>query len=507
MWKKLAFSVIVFVAFFGLIEIAARFIEPPSQTIGKNLPSGQGWQAEFFSSLFDWHEPDPDLLWRFKANLDNPLIKTNSLHLIGEEISVRKPSNTLRILVLGDSSPVGLGLKSRLETFSERLKDLLILQAPTEKNIEVINAAVSGYTSEQIVRYLDLSGWALQPDIIVLYCGNNDASVSGRYSDRQLLKKQHFKTLRRILSHLAIYRVLRSSYSTVVSKEHADSPLTVRVTPEQFEENLRSIAQGCREHNCRLIVVKPPVPLLWPAGLQYKVFTHLKAPHEPGRYLLPDAMRRILGRKIRYCLSDEIFKRLYGEGDKYTTAVYRSAFCDSLSPAEAVGYYTQALQTQPNSPLLLNNLGVSYWESGKYNQAKRFLRDARHQFCASFGCERDYSHTAAGAVFLFNLGMVYLTEHQSDFAPVLDTGTVAYRYLDSALQADYFSLRIKRPYLHAIEQLAEQPNVVIVDMPRIFRENGGERLFIDHCHPTAKGHLLIAQKLYETIRKKFYMLF
>ena len=44
--------------------------------------------------------------------------------------------------------------------------------------------------------------------------------------------------------------------------------------------------------------------------------------------------------------------------------------------------------------------------------------------------------------------------------------------------------------------------VYVVDLPKVFKENGGERLFIDHCHPTAEGHRLIAEALYELIVKK-----
>ena len=73
--------------------------------------------------------------------------------------------------------------------------------------------------------------------------------------------------------------------------------------------------------------------------------------------------------------------------------------------------------------------------------------------------------------------------------------------LDSALQADYFSLRIKRVYQEAIDSVGRLDNVTVIDLPTIFEENGGDCLFVDHCHPTLEGHRLIAQALFNAIRK------
>ena len=47
-----------------------------------------------------------------------------------------------------------------------------------------------------------------EPDIIILYCGNNDASVSGYYTDREILDRQILKEHRRFLSSFAFFRVL-----------------------------------------------------------------------------------------------------------------------------------------------------------------------------------------------------------------------------------------------------------------------------------------------------------
>jgi lysophospholipase L1-like esterase len=498
MKRKLIFAAITTAVVLLLLEAAARLLEARISSSAEHYAVERGWQTEFFSSLFDWHEPDPDLLWRFKANLNNPLIKTNSEHLIGDEVSKKKRPGTFRILLLGDSSPVGLGLKSHKLTFGEVLDRLLEIECGGDRDVEVVNAAVSGYTSEQIGRFLELRGWDYEPDLILLYCGSNDASISGPYSDRELLEGQRLKTVRKLFNQFALYRVLRSVIVKYIKNtDSAAESLKLRVTPGRFAENLQRISQACQDHNCPLVILKPPVPYFWPAGLQFKVFTHITG--EDGRFIMPDAMASILARDIKYCLSEEICTRLYGHADKFTGSVYRSAYSDSLSPAKAIRHYTTLVKNDKDNPVLLNNLGVSLWESGRYREADLYLRRARDAFADHVKRSKDPTLTAAGSPFLFNIGVNLLSMNGESLSLFEDTSSVAFAFLDSALQADYFSLRIKRSYWERIDELKSRPNVIVVDLPRIFKENGGERLFIDHCHPTAEGHLLIARELFNVI--------
>jgi lysophospholipase L1-like esterase len=502
MKRKLIFAATTIVVFLSLFEAAARLLEARISSSAEHYAVEQGWQTEFFGSLFDWHEPDPDLLWRFKANLNNPLIKTNSEHLIGEEVLRKKGPATFRILLLGDSSPVGLGLKSHKLTFGEVLDRLLEIECGGDRDVEVVNAAVSGYTSEQIGRFLELRGWDYEPDLILLYCGSNDASISGPYSDRELLEGQRLKTVRKLFNQFALYRALRSAIVKYIkSTDRAVESPKLRVTPERFGENLMRIAQACQDHNCPLVILKPPVPYLWPAGLQFKVFTHIAG--EDGCFILPAAMTAVLGREIKYCLSEEMFTRLYGHADKFTGSVYRSAYSDSLSPAQAIRHYTTLLKNDRDNPVLLNNLGVSLWENGQYREADPYLRRAREAFVGHVKGSKDPTLTAAGSPFLFNIGINLLFANGDSLSLFEDTSSVAFAFLDSALQADFFSLRIKRSNWEQIDELKNQPNVTVVDLPRIFKENGGERLFIDHCHPTAEGHFLIARELFNVICTRF----
>jgi lysophospholipase L1-like esterase len=498
MKSKLLFSAIAFILLLASLELASRFLEI---TLSKTTASSTikpGWQAEFFKSFLDWHEPDPDLLWRFKANLDNPLIKTNPAHLLGLEFSANKPASTFRILLLGDSSPVGLGLKSRKQAFGEILQNLLQTYYAGQKNIELINAAVSGYTSEQIARFLRLRGWEYDPDLVILYCGNNDASISGAFTDRQLLQGQYLKDIRRLLFHSALYRVMKGLIAPERDNtRQSPSSLQVRVPAEQYGENLADIADQCQRHDCPFIILRPPVPFLWPAGLQFKTFIHTTG--SDGRLILPDEMASLLGRQLKYCLDINRFQEIYGQGDIFARNVYLSAYNDSLSPNDAIVHYQELLENAPEDPVLLNNLGVSYWQNRIYADADHFLKQARDKFIQRHTADICPAIIAAGSPFSFNIGINLLSESQLPLDSLDKSQSPGFQYLDSALQADYFSLRIKQDYLRKIDSFMDKKGVTVIDLPTIFAENGGERLFIDHCHPTAQGHLLIAEALFREI--------
>ncbi|MBD3403712.1 hypothetical protein GF420_12510, partial [candidate division GN15 bacterium] len=307
------------------------------------------------------------LALRFRANLDNPLIHTNDAHLIGKPITSKLPS-TFRVLVLGDSSPVGLGLTSSGQTFAALLERQLTMSHRGMTDVEVINAAVSGYSSEQVRRVLELRGDELAPDAVVVYRGNNDASVSGCYSDRELLEAEHMKFLRRTLSHLALYRVLCVLLAPDVPDADIDRPLVVRVSPERFRENLESIASWCRQRDVLYYLCKPPAPLLWPAGLQFRIFRHVT--DGDGDVILPAAMREIIGRDLYLCLSEARFQLLYGEGDRVTRAVYASAPGDTLPLERSIVQWHAELAQSPTDPVVWNNLGVQLWRRGALDSAR-----------------------------------------------------------------------------------------------------------------------------------------
>ncbi|HHI02054.1 MAG TPA: SGNH/GDSL hydrolase family protein [candidate division Zixibacteria bacterium] len=504
MSKKMLFSIVAFLLFLVLLEMSARLLEFSLSKSPEDIKKERGWQAEFFGSYFDWHQSDPDLLWRFKPHLANRLIQTNSDGILGREIPKEKQAETTRILILGDSSPVGLGLKTRDHAFDAILEYLLKSQYLGKRNFEIINGAVSGYTSEQIKRFLELKGWSYEPDIIILYCGNNDASISGYYTDREIMSRQVLKKPRRFLAGFAFYRVIRdiiTSRKEIEELNDTNRPLSPRVTPEQYGENLTDIAEQCRRHDCPLIILKPPVPYLWPAGLQFKVFAHLTG--GDGQLIFPKPIADIIGRKLKYCIDKNRSKELYGGIDIFTRAVYNSAYDDSMTNDEAIEYYSSKLLKDKKNHLFYNNMGIAFWKSGQYFEADYSFRVARTLYQKEHEKDSSIAALSAGAPYLYNTGINLISEARAGIEILNDSSSAAFAYLDSALQLDYFSLRIKRTYFKQIDEVSKYDNVTVIDLPAIFRDQGGEKLFIDHCHPTFKGHYIIAEEILKVFKTEF----
>lgn len=486
--RRALFSFAAFIILLGLLELITRLLIHPPADPAHHL-ADSGWQSHFFASLFDWHEPDPELLWRFRPNLDNALIKTNSRGLIADETPYDKPPHTLRILILGDSSPVGLGLQSRTAAFPDILKRRLRTAASEGLRIELINAAVSGYSSEQITRFYSREGFRYQPDVVIVYCGNNDASVSGSLSDRELLDRQHAVTLRRTLNRSDLYRTLAALLAPYQRQQESASPpapLVPRVSPSRFAENLQHLAQQCQSDSARLIVLVPPVPLVWPAGLQFRPLCHLTG--ESGELIFPATIREVIGRDLHYCISPADVAEYYSRLDKWTASVFASAPADSQPPEAAVSYWHAEAIDDP-TPRNLNNLGVALWRLD--------LGPAADSAFAAALDALDYqssgaplSRQAAAAPFLYNRGMNRLAAPEATTPDAVSAASL----LDSALQFDWFSLRIKRPYSAAIRSLSRQPGVTVIDLPHLFALQN-KHLFIDHCHPTPQGHRLIADTL------------
>lgn len=100
---------------------------------------------------------------------------TNSFGYRGKEISVKKPRNTKRILMVGDSVTFGDGVSNE-ETFSYLLEQSLneyFSGNDEETTVEVINTGVPGNSTYQ--EYYDLKrALKFDPDLIILQVTLND---------------------------------------------------------------------------------------------------------------------------------------------------------------------------------------------------------------------------------------------------------------------------------------------------------------------------------------------
>jgi len=119
------------------------------------------WQ---FDSLLGWSHP-PRRQGIFAARHCRMHVRINSKGLRDREHRYKRRGSTKRVLVLGDSLAWGHGVEedSRL---SERLEALL--------GVDVINAGVSGYSTDQELLWFQTEGVRYDVDSVVLvFCGND----------------------------------------------------------------------------------------------------------------------------------------------------------------------------------------------------------------------------------------------------------------------------------------------------------------------------------------------
>ncbi|RKZ48874.1 MAG: hypothetical protein DRR00_18560 [Candidatus Parabeggiatoa sp. nov. 3] len=105
-------------------------------------------------------------------------VTTNRFGLRDDEISLKKPHNTYRIVVLGDSITMGWGVPQD-KLYPTQLENRLNTQSldgfPPNRRYEALNMGVGNYNTVQEVTSLRTMGLQFEPDMILLGYFINDA--------------------------------------------------------------------------------------------------------------------------------------------------------------------------------------------------------------------------------------------------------------------------------------------------------------------------------------------
>jgi lysophospholipase L1-like esterase len=173
-----------------------------------------------------------------------------------EPVPFEKPSDEIRIFAMGGSSTWGAGVATLDDTYPEMLER--ILQGRGHP-VEVFNAGRTGYTIFNDLLRLRHDVLRLQPDIITLYVGANDGHLSWwtggsqeeQWERRQRASGEGFRE--RLSSWLANQRLFIALPKTLQSLQSFAERLTIRVTPERYEANLREIASICHSHDIDVV--------------------------------------------------------------------------------------------------------------------------------------------------------------------------------------------------------------------------------------------------------------
>jgi lysophospholipase L1-like esterase len=278
--RKLLYSLVPVVLLVVGLELLARTV------LGFVPPEGsRGGQFRDFIRLQMPREDmdkllrfDPDLFWRLQPNTPDLQIRTdtglfqdvatNSMGLRDDEITALAPG-TQRLLCLGDSTTYGSGVV-RAEAWPE------VLARELGAPVDVVNAGVPGYTAFQCARWLEREGLALEPDIVLVTAGFNDArSWDGRSDEDQAAAMQsEMSGLRGLINSSRAVQLVRETWRALAGESNIDPTLVERsdprLSPARYRYWLGRIADAATGAGARVAFI------LWPIG------ANLARPGDPG---------------------------------------------------------------------------------------------------------------------------------------------------------------------------------------------------------------------------------
>lgn len=123
-----------------------------------------------YDPLLGWaHEPGQEGI--FEARQFRTHVRINQAGLRDREHTYDRPDGVKRILVVGDSFAWGYGVEDA-DRFSQRLESM--------PGVEVINAGVSGYSTDQELLWLTNEGVKYEFDLVILALTGNDLGDNHR---------------------------------------------------------------------------------------------------------------------------------------------------------------------------------------------------------------------------------------------------------------------------------------------------------------------------------------
>jgi hypothetical protein len=141
----------------------------------------------------------------------------NSFGCRGKDYSMRRPDDTVRILILGDSFTMGVGVHEE-DTFANQLKKLLGNKAArqdSKTSYQVINCGVNDFGTRDERSFYKSSLSKYDPDIVLLVVGPDDVLSWNN------LKNMQYNSASRNMNHRSPF--LKRNYDDSYQKNHENS--------------------------------------------------------------------------------------------------------------------------------------------------------------------------------------------------------------------------------------------------------------------------------------------
>ncbi len=256
MWKKLLFTVVVLLLFFGIPELVLTILKLPEDLYERGI----FWGIE--PNLVEEPFLHRELGTRFK-------VSTNSRSLRYKEIPVGRQPNTVRLLALGDSTTFGWGVEQD-ETYPAQLERILQEKHP-EVVIQVLNGGVPGYTSFQGLHHFKRNCLPYEPDIVLFGYIVQDARKTAITDKQQRLidlevQRRRLNPLYRIrlvrYLHWQYVKYLSWKNQRLSDEAKADPTAETRVPLADYKENILTFARLCKENHAQLVLFGFPLEVI-----------------------------------------------------------------------------------------------------------------------------------------------------------------------------------------------------------------------------------------------------
>lgn len=253
--RRLLLTVMVMVVVFFSAEIIARMVAPPSTMESRSM-----FQLDpQVGYLYAKNHVYADYVW-FGETIDRPFY-TNNRGLKGQkDYPVKKMSNELRVLCLGDSTTNS----SNNDSWPEFLEKILGKALP-ENEVWVQNGGVSGYSSCHANRLAKREIPAFKPDVVVINVGTNDAGMANRHDSEDFAMDSFGKFIARLGQYSRLITVIRRNIPTDLIEPWSNVPGvainkndTPRVSLEESKENIRNMIKTARQYDAIPIVTLYP---------------------------------------------------------------------------------------------------------------------------------------------------------------------------------------------------------------------------------------------------------
>ncbi len=218
---------------------------------------------------------DDLLLWRLRPSQAftkkyphdrfSGIYEINSFGLRGDNFTLEKKNNAFRLICLGDSITFGWRVDCK-DAYPKKLETILKTNFP-EKDIEVINAGVVGYSSLQGLRFLKRDILRFNPDILIVYFGVNDGDNADYFSDKYLsIKSSNTISADSFLSRFKSYRFLKHILLNLIGKRRhykEENYGGFRVSSQDYRLNIEDFVSLANNKNIPIIII---VPILYENG-------------------------------------------------------------------------------------------------------------------------------------------------------------------------------------------------------------------------------------------------